>query len=119
MYKVRIKSDFSAAHRIYQGTKCEQLHGHNWQVEICVNSEKLNEGQMVIDFGKLKQKLSKILENLDHKYLNEILSFSPTSENLARYIFEQIGKDFKKENCWLSSVSVRENKDTEATYCKP
>ncbi len=116
MYKIRVKKNFSAAHRISQADKCENLHGHNWQVEVCLNSEKLNENEMVADFRELKEKLTKILENLDHKYLNEILSFSPTSENIARYIFKQLKKDFKKEGCRLSAVSVKENEDVEAEY---
>ena len=62
MYKIRVKKGFSAAHRIYGSDKCESLHGHNWQVEVCINSEKLNENGMVADFRELKEKLTKILE---------------------------------------------------------
>ncbi len=116
MYKIRVKKGFSAAHQIYGKDKCENLHGHNWQVEVCINSEKLNEDGMVADFRAIKEGLNKILENLDHKHLNEVLPFSPTSENIARYIFERLEKDFEKEGCRLSAVSVKENEDVGAVY---
>jgi len=116
VYKIRVKEDFSAAHRIFQRNKCENLHGHNWEVEVCLKAEKLNKDGMIVDFREVKERLIKVLENLDHKYLNEVLSFSPTSENIAQYIFKQLEKDFKKRGCWLSAVSVKENKDVEAIY---
>ena len=71
---------------------------------------------MVIDFRKVKQKLSQVLEKLDHKHLNEILTFSPTSENIARYIFDELDKDINKEHCSLSTVSVKESENTQAIY---
>jgi len=122
VYKIKVKKGFSAAHQIYtnvvdcRGNKCERLHGHNWEVEICLSAEKLSGDGMVIDFRKVKQKLSQVLEKLDHKYLNEILTFSPTSENIARYIFDELDKDINKEHCSLSTVSVKESENTQAIY---
>jgi 6-pyruvoyltetrahydropterin/6-carboxytetrahydropterin synthase len=82
-----IESQFSAAHQLrgYKG-KCENLHGHNWRVQVVVNAEKLNEIGLVIDFYELKKTTNEILSSLDHSVLNEIFPFTeinPSSENIA------------------------------------
>jgi len=99
MYELTILSDFAAAHNLrgYEG-ECENLHGHNWKVEVMVTSKELNKIGLAVDFRVLKKMLEGILEKLDHKYLNEILPFdkeNPSSENIARYIFNQFKKRLK------------------------
>src|SRR3989304_1721426 len=99
MYELTIISDFAAAHNLrgYEG-ECENLHGHNWKVEVMVTSKELNKIGLAVDFRVLKKMLEGILEKLDHKYLNEILPFdkeNPSSENIARYIFNQFKKEIK------------------------
>jgi len=123
MYKVRVKRIFSAAHNIcYEKgrgesrKKCEGLHGHNWEVQVCVESEELNKEGMVIDFRYLKKQVEKLIKELDHRYLNHILPFNPTSENIARYIFQRLKEKFARQRYRVSEVIVRESKDTEAEY---
>jgi len=94
MYEIKVISDFSSAHMLrgYEG-KCENMHGHNWKIEVVVSSEKLDKLGMVVDFKELKHKLKIILEELDHKNLNDIEYFkkiNPTSENIAKYIFDKL-----------------------------
>ena len=94
MYKLSVELDFSSAHNLrdYQG-KCENLHGHNWKVRLKVSSDKLDSQGMVCDFTLLKKILKEILEQVDHKYLNEISPFdeiNPTTENIARWVTEQV-----------------------------
>lgn len=96
MPEVKIIDRFSAAHNLrnYRG-KCEELHGHNWQVEITVQRADLSKDGMVIDFKDLKEMTEGVLSGLDHKYLNELEHFkkhNPTSENIAAYIAEEIKK---------------------------
>lgn len=116
MYKLRVESDFSAAHNLrgYEG-KCEELHGHNWKVELAVESNQLDKLGMVLDFKFLKDRLNFVLEALDHKYLNDLAYFkevNPTSENIASYIYGCL----KKEIPALLNVTVWESDKARATY---
>ncbi|MDD5568620.1 MAG: 6-carboxytetrahydropterin synthase QueD [Candidatus Omnitrophica bacterium] len=116
MFKLRIEGNFSSAHNLrgYKG-KCEDLHGHNWKVEVVVTSDKLDKIGMVVDFKFLRKKLYSILEELDHKYLNDLQFFkkvNPTSENIAKYLYDLL----KSEVSNLYSVTVWESDTASATY---
>lgn len=96
MYELTVISGFSAAHRLrgYEG-ECEGLHGHNWKVEVTVAVPGLNEVGLAIDFKVLKGELERVLKGLDHSYLNEKPPFdreNPSSEGLARFIFDELSK---------------------------
>ncbi|MDD5005347.1 MAG: 6-carboxytetrahydropterin synthase QueD [Candidatus Omnitrophica bacterium] len=120
MFEISIKSEFSSAHNLrgYLG-KCESLHGHNWQVEAIVTSNKLDKIGMAIDFKKLKKIINGITEKLDHKYLNELVFFkhiNPTSENIAKFIFNKAKPLLKKESVSLKSITVWESRHCKASY---
>jgi len=115
-YRIKVESVFSSAHNLrhYKG-KCEELHGHNWKVEAVVLKEKLDKTGMVMDFKALKGHLNKVLDKLDHKYLNGLSFFkkvNPTSENLAKYIYDSIKAHISE----LKEVTVWENSTSCATY---
>lgn len=116
MYSVKVEAYFSSAHNLreYKG-RCEELHGHNWKVELTVAQGKLDKAGMVADFKRLKEKLNKVLDILDHKYLNNLDYFkkvNPTSENIAQYIYKRL----KDQISGISSVTVWESENTSATY---
>ena len=118
MYEIRVKTDFSAAHNLknYRG-KCEHLHGHNWVVEAVFAYELLDKDGMAIDFRIAKKLLKAVVERLDHSYLNELKilkKINPTSENIARFIYEKI----RKSNVNLRSITVWENEGSSAVYTK-
>lgn len=118
MYEIKIQLDFSAAHNLrnYRG-KCERLHGHNWKVEAVFAYKSLHPDGMAVDFKEVKSLLKPILEKLDHSYLNETGIFkklNPTSENIAKVIYENI----RAKNKNIASVSVWENENSCATYTK-
>jgi len=118
MYSIKVEAYFSAAHNLrgYKG-KCEELHGHNWKVELTAAKDKLDKTGMVLDFKYLKQKLDNVLAKLDHKYLNNTSYFkkvNPTSENIARYIYDAI----KRQGLKLKSVTVWENATCSTTYAE-
>lgn len=116
MYSLRVEGSFSSAHNLrgYKG-KCEDLHGHNWRIEVVVKSEELNNIGIVVDFKELKKKLKAVLEEMDHKYLNKLAYFkkiNPTSENIAKYIYQKLITKIPL----LDSVTVWENATSCATY---
>ena len=123
MYEIRIKAEFAAAHNLREvGGKCESLHGHNFTVDVAVESERLDEGGMVMDFRLLKAKTQAILETLDHRYLNELPIFNgknPSSENIAAYIFAEISRQVDQGSQRVSWVSVWESQTSQATYRRP
>ncbi|HBO83554.1 MAG: 6-carboxytetrahydropterin synthase QueD [Deltaproteobacteria bacterium GWC2_42_11] len=120
MYELTIISDFSAAHRLmgYEG-ECENLHGHNWKVEVSVRVKELDNIGLAIDFKTLKFELEKVVEKLDHKYLNEIPPFdreNPSSENIARFIFNELAKSLNSSSIMVSKVKVWESERAAAAY---
>ncbi|MDP2689615.1 MAG: 6-carboxytetrahydropterin synthase QueD [Deltaproteobacteria bacterium] len=120
MYELTIKSTFSSAHNLrgYEGA-CENLHGHNWKVEVSVRAEALDPIGMVMDFKKLKAEARKTLSKLDHRYLNEVPPFdseNATAENLARFIFTEISGALNSGAVRVSKVVVWESDDASAAY---
>ena len=120
VYEVTIKQSFSAAHMLNEiGGTCEKLHGHNFVVEISICSIVLSEEGILIDFRILKQWADEILKEFDHKYLNDISYFkdtNPSSENIARYIYDRISEKVKKRNLDVSRVTIWESEDARASY---
>lgn len=117
MYSITVRAEFNSAHRL-RGCKgkCESLHGHNWVVEATVSARKIDKVGMLVDFNVLKKELSEFLEQLDHKYLNELKPFkkvNPTSENIAKYICEGISK---KNKIKPLKVTVWETPTSGASY---
>ncbi len=120
MYELTIETFFSAAHQLrgYKG-KCEELHGHNWKVQVHVTTERLNEIDIAIDFHDLKRYTKEVVEQLDHGFLNEIFPFTeinPSSENIARWIFDSLKRKINDDNIRVSAVTVWESDSASATY---
>jgi 6-pyruvoyltetrahydropterin/6-carboxytetrahydropterin synthase len=121
LWRLAVRSEFSAAHalRHYQG-KCEALHGHNFSVEMVVEGDSLQEGtELLADFKLLKARLNEALEALDHSLLNECTPFdaiNPSSENLARHIWQSLTRSMEKLGVRLYSVTVSEKAGQSATY---
>jgi 6-pyruvoyltetrahydropterin/6-carboxytetrahydropterin synthase len=121
LYELTVKSEFEAAHFIknYSG-KCARLHGHNWIVEAIAQGSELNELGILIDFRILKSELNKILDELDHQYLNELEIFSkknPTAENIAKEIFDKLSvSEIFKDKTKLVAVKVYESPKSCVTY---
>jgi 6-pyruvoyltetrahydropterin/6-carboxytetrahydropterin synthase len=120
MFELKIVTQFAAAHRLrhFQG-KCEQLHGHNWKVEVYLRASQLDSNGLVRDFGEIKAMTHEVLNGLDHQYLNELNPFqqeNPSSEHIARYLFDQIGRLVNDERARVSRIAVWESDTSCATY---
>ncbi len=121
MYELKIITRFAAAHQLKMvAKKCENLHGHNWKIEVCLAGEALNSAGVLMDFGQLKEILSEIIERLDHKFLNELEhfndSFPPSSENIAYYIANELKASINDPLVKVSSVTAWESENACATY---
>ena len=120
MYELMIEERFSAAHQLrgYKG-KCENMHGHNFKVQAFVSAEMLNNIDLAVDFHDLKAMLSETISGLDHAFLNDVFPFTeinPSSENIARWIYDSIKKKVNEEHIAVSAVTVWESDTASATY---
>ena len=123
MHEVSVTLQFSAAHNLrgYRG-QCEALHGHNWKVEVSLAARTLDKLGMVADFKVIKGHLKAILAPLDHAYLNNLADFkkiNPTSEHIARLVFEGMRKRISAGGLKVSKVRVWETDNSCATYSQP
>ena len=123
MYKLKIITSFAAAHNLvnYQGD-CENLHGHNWRVEVNVIARSLDKAGLGIDFKVLKAETNALLKTLDHKYLNELDPFnelSPSSENISRYLFYALGERLNNDNVTVEMITVWESDVACASFYEP
>jgi 6-pyruvoyltetrahydropterin/6-carboxytetrahydropterin synthase len=120
IYTLTVKDHFDAAHYLYDYPgECRNLHGHTWDIEVSVESTQLCELGMVYDFALLKKDLKAVLARYDHKYLNEIEPFdniSPTAENLARIIFEELSAVITQEGVFVTEVAVWESPIAKLVY---
>lgn len=116
MFDLKVQMYFSAAHHLlnYDGA-CENQHGHNWLVEAYVTGETLDKSNILIDYKVLKKELKSVLDYLDHTDINELPEFngiSPSSETIAKFIYERL----KEKIGILSKVSVWETPTSCASY---
>lgn len=99
--------EISAAHKLalsYE-SPCSRLHGHNWKLRVFCRAETLNPDGMVVDFTHIKKAIH---GKLDHQYLNEVLPFNPTAENIARWVVDTIPECYRCE--------VKESEGNTAIY---
>ncbi|MBT4511458.1 MAG: 6-carboxytetrahydropterin synthase QueD [Chloroflexi bacterium] len=120
MYRVSVRKHFDAAHylRNYKG-KCENLHGHRFEVVVALETQELDEIGLAFDFSELKKCLQEILERFDHVCMNDIPPFdeiNPTSENMATTIYRELQPRFEGKPVSIASVEVWESPESCATY---
>ena len=110
MYEVRKRIKISAAHRLdlsYE-SKCSNVHGHNWIIDVYLRAKELNSDGMIMDFSHIKHV---IRDKFDHKVINDVVDFNPTAENLAKYICDSLAP-------YCYRVDVEESMNNVATYIK-
>ncbi len=120
MYQVSVRQHFDAAHylRGYQG-RCERVHGHRFQVVVSLQAQELDDIGLAFDFVELKGRLNEILGRFDHDLLNEVSPFdgiNPSSENIARTIYDELKDKFPQRPVSISSIEVWESPDAHITY---
>ena len=119
MFELKILTSFAAAHQLTMVAKqCENLHGHNWKVEVCITGERLNHAGVLIDFGELKAYVSEIIREMDHKFLNELPYFdnAPSSEKIAVHIARRLQERLSGSEIRVSRITTWESDNAAATY---
>jgi 6-pyruvoyltetrahydropterin/6-carboxytetrahydropterin synthase len=121
MFEVTVEESFAAGHalRNYHG-KCENVHGHNYRVQVTLEGESLDQTGLLVDFVELKKQLNLIVERMDHRFLNDVPPFdalNPSAENMARYIYEELAAGMEgKAPARVAAVRLWETDACSATY---
>lgn len=120
MYEVTVRQHFDAAHCLRgYGGRCERLHGHRFEVAVTLAGNRLNEIGILYDFTELKGHLKELLLRLDHYSLNDVPPFdseNPSSENIARFIYEELTGRLGGAGGLLARVQVWESPEAWAIY---
>ena len=118
MFEICVEHTFAAGHalRNYYG-KCENVHGHNYRVQVAIEGNDVDENGLLYDFADLKKRVRATSEYLDHQFINDLKPFdriNPSAENIARFICEEVQKDLT--NIEIAYVRVWETDTSVATY---
>lgn len=111
-YTLRVIAEFASAHTLrgYPGA-CSRMHGHNWKLEVEVDSTELDEVGMGIDFKVIKQSAKEMVNELDHRYLNDIPPFdtvNPTAENIAAHLYRGLAERLNDDRVCVRAVTLWE-----------
>ncbi len=119
MYRVTVSARFEAAHNLieYEGGP-EPLHGHSYRVEAVLESEKLQQHDLAVDFTAAKKALDAIAKEFNYKYINEhpaFVSRNTSAENLARYFVGRLETSGALGCARVAEVTVWEGPENRAT----
>src|SRR5947207_8248750 len=123
MFEVSVEQTFAAGHalRNYHG-KCENVHGHNYRVQITVQGEQLDGSGLLVDFLELKRLMGQVVDYLDHRFINDLPPFdvlNPSAENMAKYFHDRVSGELRNDvPVRISEVKVWET-DTSAAVYRP
>lgn len=121
MFEVTVQQTFAAGHalRNYRG-KCENVHGHNYRVEVKVQGEQLDSIGLLVDFVELKRVMRGVVDYLDHQFMNDLAPFdkiNPSAENIAKFFHDRVSEGLATEMpVRIAEVKVWETDTSSAVY---
>ena len=120
MYRLFVVDQFDAAHYLpeYQG-KCENIHGHRFKVVLRIRAHEVGTDGIAYDFAEMKRHLRRASASLDHTCLNELPMFAtnpPSSESIARWLYEQLEPCFRDTPVEMDAVEVWESPTSGVSY---
>jgi 6-pyruvoyltetrahydropterin/6-carboxytetrahydropterin synthase len=119
--EVMIERHFAAAHRLrgHKG-KCDNLHGHNYRLEIYARGRDLNDIGLLIDFSDLRKIADGFIGYVDHRNLNDLPPFdeelNPSAENIARFVLEYMNSRIEDERIQVWMVKCFETETSTASF---
>ena len=119
-FEICVQTHFSAAHHLreYSGD-CKNPHGHNWTVDVYIMCDRLNGIGIGIDFYDVENAVNAILKGLDHSDLNSLPQFqseNPSSENIARYLYEELTREINAEGIRVTKLRLSETPTCAVAY---
>ena len=121
MFEVSVEQTFAAGHalRNYKG-KCENVHGHNFKVQVTIQGERLDDTGLLVDFIDVKNLMQAVIGRLDHQFLNDVPPFdvkNPSAENIAKFIYDEVRLGLKAHGAvHIGAVKLWETDTASATY---
>ncbi len=122
MFEVSVEQQFAAGHalRNYKGA-CENVHGHNFKVRVTIEGPQLDHAGMLVDFLDVKASMQQVIDQLDHKFLNDVPPFdvlNPSAENIAEYFHKCMSEGLAQNPvpARIREVQVWETDIQSATY---
>ncbi|HLY19643.1 MAG TPA: 6-carboxytetrahydropterin synthase QueD [Bryobacteraceae bacterium] len=121
MFEVSVEETFAAGHalRNYRG-KCENVHGHNYRVQVTFSGPELDATGLLVDFVVVKKLMQAVVDRLDHQFLNDLAPFdslNPSAENIAKYFYDEIRGGLERgASVQLGHVRIWETDTSSATY---
>ena len=123
MFEVSVEETFAARHALHNyHDKCENVHGHNYRMQVTVEGEQLNSTGLLVDFADLKKLIRAVVGRLDHQFLNDVAPFdavNPSAENMARYFYDEITSGLSAPGSRIREVKIWETDITSASYRPP
>ena len=121
MFEVTVQQTFAAGHalRNYHG-KCENVHGHNYRIEVKVQGEQLDSIGLLVDFVELKRVMKGVIDYLDHQFIYDLVPFdkvNPSAENIAKFFHDRLSAGLETDNpVTIAEVKVWETDTSSAVY---
>ena len=120
MFEVCVEETFAAGHalRNYRG-KCENVHGHNYRVQLTFRGPRLDDAGLLVDFVVVKKLMQGVVDRLDHQFLNDMAPFdaiNPSAENIAKYFYDEISRGVAPGAVELGEVRIWETDTSSAVY---
>jgi 6-pyruvoyltetrahydropterin/6-carboxytetrahydropterin synthase len=122
MFQVSVEETFSSGHALrgYKG-KCENVHGHNYRVQVTLEGPQLDNIGLLVDFAQLKHVVRGIIKRLDHQFINDLEPFTtvnPSAENMAKYFYDEVTSQLKDlpPGAHVSDIVIWETDTARARY---
>jgi 6-pyruvoyltetrahydropterin/6-carboxytetrahydropterin synthase len=124
MYTVGVRDHIQVAHTLPGEVfgSAQRLHGATYTVAVELEREELTDNGIVIEPALFRRELRAVLDDLDHKNLDEHRAFQgkrSTTELVARHVHRELGRRLPLALSATLTVTLEESPTTWARYRAP